>query len=206
VRRLHLLLTLSYPPAIHFALISTQTSWALWFLALVSLSQLLLTAPHFAQQKLLALASALILLLCLIGLVEGSLLALYLPPFLIQGTLLWLFAGTLRAGREPLITRIARVVFQQQDEATRRYTRAVTWLWVAVFCGLLVETLILTLWAPLEVWSLFTNIINYLFLLLVFAAEFTYRRLRFPQRTAPRQLLRCLATTDWRALLTGASQ
>lgn len=206
MRYLHLLLTLSYPPAVHFALLSEQSHWALWILAAVSLSQLLVAAPNFAQHKLTVIAPALILLICLVGMVKGSMLALYLPPFIIQCGLLWLFAGSLRAGREPLITRIARVVFQQQDEATLRYTRNVTRLWTLFFCALLVETLLLTLFAPLEVWSLFANIINYLLIVLLFSAEFIYRRLRFPQRTSSRQLIRIFATTDWRALLHGPSQ
>jgi uncharacterized membrane protein len=205
VRYLHLLLTLSYPPAVHFALISAQTSWALWILAAVSLSQLLVIAPRFAQQKLTAIAPALILLLCIGGLVQGSILALYLPPFIIQIGLLWLFGSSLRTGREPLISRIARLVFQQQDEVTLRYTRSVTLLWTLFFGALLVETLLLTLFASLEVWSLFANIINYLLIVLLFGAEFIYRRLRFPQRTSPRQLIRIFASTDWRALLRGPS-
>lgn len=206
MRYLHLLLTLSYPPAVHFALISDQTHWALWILAAVSLSQLLLAAPHFAQQKLTVIAPTLILLFCLVGLARGNVLALYLPPFIIQAGLLWLFAGSLREGREPLITRIARVVFQQQDEETIRYTRNVTRLWSLFFAALLIETLLLTLFAPLEVWSLFANIINYLLIVLLFSAEFIYRRLRFPQRTSLRQLVRIFSTTDWRALLHGPSQ
>lgn len=206
MRYLHLLLTLSYPPAVHFALISAQTSWALWILAAVSLSQLLAIAPRFAQQKLTAIAPALILLLCIIGLVQGSILALYLPPFIIQSGLLWLFGSSLRTGREPLISRIARLVFQQQDEVTLRYTRRVTLLWTLFFCALLVETLLLTLFASLEVWSLFANVINYLLIVLLFSAEFTYRRLRFPQRTSPRQLITIFRSTDWRALLNGSSR
>ena len=200
MRTLHLLLALCYPPAAHFALISAQSSWALWLLIAVSGTQLLVLIPHFSQQKIAVIAPSLILLFCIFSLAKGSLLALYLPPFLIQGTLLWLFAGSLQQGKEPLITRIARVVFQQQDEATAHYTRRVTQLWSLFFIALLIETLLLTLFAPLEIWSLFANIVNYLLIVLLFSAEFVYRRLRFPQRSSPQQLLKVFASTDWPAL------
>lgn len=133
-------------------------------------------------------------------------LALYLPPFIIQGSLLWLFASSLQQGKEPLITRIARVVFQQHDEATIRYTRKVTQLWSLFFIALLIETLLLTLFAPLEIWSLFANIVNYLLILLLFSVEFIYRRLRFPQRSSPQQLFRIFADTDWHALFKGQTR
>lgn len=206
MRRLHLLLTLSYPPAVHFALISAHAEWALWFLVAVSLSQLLLIVTHPGERAWLAIAPAAILLLCIYGLLRGTTLALYLPPFLIQGSLLWLFAGSLRRGREPLLTRIARQVFQQHDEETRRYTTRVTQLWSLFFVALLIETLLLTLFAPLELWSLFANIINYLLIVLLFAAEFTYRRLRFSQRTSLQQFIQLFAATDWQALLKGKGQ
>ncbi len=206
MRGLHLLLSLSYPPAAHFALISAHTNWALCFLLVVSLSQLLLIMHNPTQQKWVAIAPLVILLFCIVSLLKDTALALYLPPFIIQGSLFWLFAGSLRRGHEPLLTRIARCVFQQHDEATVRYTTRVTQLWSLFFVALFIETLLLTLFAPLELWSLFANIINYLLIVLLFCVEFIYRRLRFPQRTSLRQLLHLFATTDWQALFKGQEQ
>ena len=200
MRYLHLLLALSYPPAAHFALISAQSNWAVWLLATVSISQLLILTPRFSQQKLAMIAPVVVLLFCIIGLVKGNMVALYLPPFIIQSGLLWLFASSLQQGKEPLITRIARVVFQQHDEATIRYTRRVTQLWSLFFTALLIETLLLTLFASVEMWSLFANIINYLLTVLLFSAEFIYRRLCIPQRSSAKEIFKSFTTTDWQAL------
>lgn len=206
MRRLHLLLSLSYPPAVHFALISAHAEWALWFLVIVSMSQLMLIIAHPRERGWMALVPVTILLLCIHGLLRDTTVALYLPPFIIQGSLLWLFASSLRQGQEPLLTRIARRVFQQHDEETRRYTTRVTQLWSLFFVALLLETLLLTLFAPLELWSLFANIINYLLIVLLFSAEFTYRRLRFTQRTSLHQFVQLFAATDWPALLKGKGE
>lgn len=42
-----------------------------------------------------------------------------------------------------------------------------------------IESLILALFSSLAVWSLFTNILNYLFIAALFVIEYGYRRLRF---------------------------
>jgi uncharacterized membrane protein len=149
----------------------------------------------------MTLAPALVLTLCIVGLLQGSLLALYLPPILISGGLLWLFTSTLREGREPLITTFARVVFQESNPEQLHYTRRVTQVWSLFFFAMLLETVLLSLLAPLELWSLFANILNYLFIALLFVLEFIYRRLRFPQRIPARKFVQQLAATDWQALL-----
>jgi uncharacterized membrane protein len=201
VRRLQTILVICYPPAVHFALLSSQTDWALWLLAAVSLSQLLATLAAPGTGKWRAALPAVVLALCVVGLRRGDLLALYLPPILISGGLLWLFASTLRDGREPIITLFARTVFQETEPEVLHYTRRVTQVWSIFFLAMLAETVLLSLFAPLELWSLFANILNYLFIALLFALEFAYRRWRFPRRTPTRQLLQQLATTDWPALL-----
>jgi uncharacterized membrane protein len=201
VRRLQTILLLCYPLAVHFALLSSQTAWALWLLVAVSMSQLLTLLRASGNARWMALAPALVLALCIMGLLQGSLLALYLPPILISGGLLWLFASTLRAGHEPLITTFARIVFQESEPQQLHYTRRVTQLWSMFFLIMLLETVLLSLFAPLELWSLFANILNYLFIALLFVVEFSYRRLRFPQRTPLKAFVQQLAATDWPALI-----
>ena len=205
MRGLNLLLTLAYPPAVHFILVSTRPGWALWLLLALSASQLLTILRADGARRASALIPAAVLLFCLIGLLQGSLFALYLPPVLISGTLLWGFARTLRPGREPIITAMARRVFQERDPEALRYTRHVTQLWSLFFLAMLLECLLLALFAPMELWSLFANLLNYLFIALLFLAEFVYRRLRFPQRSSPRAVLRQLRSADWSGLWRGES-
>lgn len=201
MRRLQTILLLGYPLALHFALLSSKTDWALWLLGAVSLVQLLTTLSMAGTGKWIAMVPAVILALCILGLLKGTLLALYLPPILISSGLLWLFASTLRQGQEPIITTIARVVFQETEPQQLHYTRRVTQLWSLFFLAMLIESVLLSMFAPLELWSLFTNILNYLLMALLFVLEFSYRRLRFPQRTPPRVLWQLLITTNWSVLL-----
>lgn len=201
MRRLQTLLFVGYPLAVHLALIASQTNWALWLLVALSLSQLLTLFGTSGSARWLALIPALVLTLAIAGLLRGSLLALYLPPILISGGLLWLFASTLREGHEPIISRFARLVFQEEDPEQLRYTRRVTQLWSLFFLAMLLETMLLSVFAPLELWSLFANILNYLFIALLFVLEFAYRRWRFPQRTPLKQFIQQLVATDWPGLL-----
>lgn len=95
--------------------------------------------------------------------------------------LLWLFAGSLRRGSEPLISRMARHV--EGGELTPGlacYTRNVTIAWSVFFAAqLLVSALLFTL-AQLPVWSLFINVLNAPSVVLLFGAEYLIRLWRHP--------------------------
>ena len=171
----------------------------------VSLSQLLIALLFNSKQKSAIIIPGIVLLLCAYSLVQNSAIALFLPPVLISATLLWLFARTLRSGREALITRFARTVFKEQDPQVLRYTRRVTQLWSLFFIAMLMETILLALFAPLEIWSLFANILNYLFIALLFLLEFGYRRLHFPQKSSPKELIQQFRSANWSELLKGNS-
>lgn len=109
----------------------------------------------------------------------GGIYALFLPPILIPLALLILFAKTLGAGAEPMITRIARTMRGSLEPELERYTRSVTNLWVAMFAALTLSATALALWATPAIWSLGTNLVHYLAIGGLFAAEYAYRRWRF---------------------------
>jgi uncharacterized membrane protein len=90
------------------------------------------------------------------------------------------FARTLRPGQIPLCTRWATLVHGTLGAETRRYTRAVTLLWTAFFAAVALATLLLYLWAPRSVWSLFVNFLILPAALVLFAAEFLWRRRSLP--------------------------
>ena len=118
-------------------------------------------------------------------------LATLLPVF-IYLALLALFAGTLRAGGDPLISRFARM---EQGELTAElsiYTRRLTVIWCVFFAGMACLSLGLALWAPFQVWFLHTFFLSYLLIALLFLGEFAYRRWRYPhyRHAGPWQLLR----------------
>lgn len=108
-------------------------------------------------------------------------------PVAIFLTLAWLFGSTLKPGSEPLVTLMARTMGDEMDPATCRYTRYVTLAWTLFLTTLALISAALALWAPITLWSLFTNLISYLLVALFFIGEF-YIRPRFVHQ--PRQTLR----------------
>jgi uncharacterized membrane protein len=95
--------------------------------------------------------------------------------------LLWLFAGSLRGGREPLISGVSRRVGGAElTPAVARYTRNVTVAWSMFFGAQLLTSALLYIFAPLPVWSLFINVLNVPSIVLMFSAEFLIRMWRHP--------------------------
>jgi uncharacterized membrane protein len=109
--------------------------------------------------------------------------------------LLWYFASTLRAGRESLVTRLARRVHGSLAPEMVVFTRRVTAAWCVFFAGQIVVSLLLLAFAPLEAWSAFINLINLPLIALMFACEYCYRALRFPNhpRASIARILRAYA-------------
>ena len=94
--------------------------------------------------------------------------------------MLWYFARTLRDGKEPLITRVARSVHGSLSPEITAFTRRVTVAWCAFFSAQILVSTLLLVFAPLEIWSLFVNLLNLPLLVLMFVAGHLYRALRFP--------------------------
>jgi uncharacterized membrane protein len=93
--------------------------------------------------------------------------------------LLWFFGRTLRHGKEPLISRLARRVHGGLPPYMELYTRRVTAAWCIFFAGQLVASALLFAFASLHVWSLFINIVSFPLVVLMFAGEYLYRVTRY---------------------------
>jgi uncharacterized membrane protein len=93
--------------------------------------------------------------------------------------LLWFFGRTLRRGKEPLITRLARRVHGALPPYMEAYTRAITVAWCVFFAVQLVVSALLFEFASPHAWSLFINILNFPLLAAMFAAEYLYRVTRY---------------------------
>jgi uncharacterized membrane protein len=110
-----------------------------------------------------------------------------LPPAIIFGVphlvtnlfLLWFFARTLKDGREPLITSISRRIRGSMPPDIEIYTRRVTIAWSLFFALQVTISLGLYMFASLEAWSVFINILNSPLIVLMFLCEYSYRILRF---------------------------
>ena len=178
LRVLTLVLTVSYPIALHLIILSGHTQAAVWILLIIALLHSLLIFSS-GQGRLTELPVPGIAVLAVISLFIDDASILYLPPILIASGLLVIFGRTLQPGEEPLITQFARRVERESDAAVLLYTRRLTWVWTLFFAAMLIESILLALFAPIEVWSLFTNLINYLLIAGLFALELLYRVFHF---------------------------
>ena len=88
------------------------------------------------------------------------------------------------------------------DPELARYTRLLTIAWTVFFAVMVIESLALALFAAFHVWSLFTNCVNYLLVLVFFIVEYQLRFYFLPrhEHSSFRDFCRLLVSTDLRAL------
>jgi len=96
-------------------------------------------------------------------------------PVLISAFMLGLFGLSLKFG-PPIVERLARLREPQLPDVAINYTRQVTRVWSLFFlCNGLIAAA-LTLWAPLNWWMLYTGLISYGLMGLLFAIEWLVRQ------------------------------
>jgi uncharacterized membrane protein len=193
-------LLLAYPVLVHLAVLwgAPRLEWlALVVMCAIPLYWGLRALRPGHWLSLLALAG----LLHVLTRMGGGMYALFVPSVVTPAAVLAVFAGSLRAGQVPVATRLARLSRDALEPEVLVYTRRVTALWVLILAAIAVGNAALALFAPLPVWSLFSNFVNYLLVGLVFVLEYLYRRLRFPTHVHSGFLahLRLAARTDYKA-------
>ncbi len=168
-------LAVAYPILAHLSVVWPHP-WLQW-LALATLCALLLHVGLRARKPWAV--CALVVALAASGLAVRSGAGhwlLLLPPVAIPLSLLVVFAGSLRAGRRPVVTRFATMARGSLPADLERYTRRVTVLWVVVLAMLTLSAVLCAQFASREVWSLVTNFVHYLVIGGVFLGEYLYRR------------------------------
>lgn len=123
--------------------------------------------------------------IALLEYLDLTLYLLFLPPVVIPLLLLFIFGRTLISGREPLITAIGEAARGPLSVAMRSYTRRLTQLWCVVFVMMIAWSAILPWLEQPELWSWFTNIINYGVVGVLFVGEFMLRKKLFPNHNHP---------------------
>lgn len=114
---------------------------------------------------------------------EDKLLRWY--PSLICALLLAAFGLSLKFG-PPMIERIARVTEPDLPPVAVRYTRKVTWVWVAFFALNGTASALLAGWGPLSWWTFYNGILAYSVMGVLFVGEWILRqRLRRRINKAP---------------------
>lgn len=132
---------------------------------------------RFAWIALYALLAA----IGLVNLLTDTVYALYLPPVFVNLGLMLLFGMTLRGDSMPLVERMMRMEYPTGDlpPPLVRYARSLTQVWVGYFAAIVIISLVLALTAPLALWSLFANILSYVFAILLVFAQYAYRAWRY---------------------------
>jgi uncharacterized membrane protein len=194
-------LLLAYPITTHFSVISHRPSIIVAVLLGLTVLGLAIALRRGSQIWSVTLAALLVAgFMCYrYGTAENL---VFLPPVLINLALFLLFGRTLLPGRVPLITRFATMVRGPIDSVLARYTRRLTMAWAAFFAVMTLESIALALFAPIEIWSLFTNFLNYFFVLLFFIVEYYVRVRCLSSHSHPSFLSFCrmLVETDLRSL------
>lgn len=166
-----LLAGLAYPFVVYFGLEHLSPRLFALLLGTLWLARLCSGKQTPLGYTVAATALLFCLLLGLAG--EPALLRWY--PVLISLALFGLFAGSLVSGM-PIIERLARLSEPELPPAAVRYTRLVTWVWLGYFIINAGIASGLALWAPLSWWTLYTGLIAYLLMGLLFAGEWLVRQ------------------------------
>lgn len=202
IRQVTTALSFAYPVLAHFAVARNSEGLTLAALALLAAIALLPGLVRGAAAAWLAvpLVGAAYWWLSSLAM---PVLPLYVPPILVPAFLAYVFGNTLMLGRTPLISQLIRLLQAPGDaepeSAVWTYARRLTAVWTVLFVALATFNLVLAalvepdgllraggIAPPLavshEVWSLFTNLIEYLVVAALFLIEYAYRRQRFPRQ------------------------
>ena len=193
-------LIIAYAIAVHISIILQIPTLGLCVLALLLLNQIPL---HFFKKHLsyACLFSTSIIAICTFLIYTHSSTIFYLPPIIITALLFWLFTSSLLPGKTALITNFVSKIYDVHYYPILSYTRNITKIWSIFFALLLIETIFLMILADKEVWSFFCNILNYIFIGVLYTGESIYRHFRFRQLVQGESALKKLFRTPLQQLL-----
>lgn len=173
-----------YPLLVHFLILLEVPVVAVIGLVVTSLVYFytMLKVRQTARTRLVWIGIyALLASVGLVNLLTHTVYALYLPPVFINLALMFLFAATLRSDSMPLVERLMRMEYPNGDLPAPlvRYARNLTRVWVVYFAAIVLVSLILAFTASLAVWSLFANVLSYVFAIVLVLAQYAYRAWRY---------------------------
>ena len=163
-------LTLVYPIAIWFGHGSIEPRW----LAGVLLLTLAARLPALKIGSAARWSAALGLALVALAVAANAVLPLKLYPVLVNGSLLAAFGASLVSGPS-MVERLARLREPDLPAAAVAYTRRVTQAWCVFFVVNGAIALGTALYAPEAIWSLYTGVVSYGLMGLMFGAEYLLR-------------------------------
>jgi len=171
---------LAYPALVYFALrLTSPRVVGLGILGIFAL-RLAIAAPRrlVSYVRVAGPIAAAVVAVSVASLVWNDPRALLLTPTLVNLALLVAFASSF-SKRETLIETLALAQAGTLSAEEHRYCRRLTAVWCAFFLGNAVVSTGLALGSAREVWALYTGLVAYVLMGLLFAAEFIYRHWRF---------------------------
>lgn len=178
------LLIVCYPFFAHVGMLTQKPT--LHMLAIVSLSAGILYTL-LSKRRIFPW-----IILCLITLVTATLSYLNLGEILIYASsmiilllLFFVFSHSLLPGHIPLVTDIGEKSRGPLSKAMRHYTQNVTIAWAVLFGVMATWSMVLAWFGPPSLWSLFSNVINYIMVGTLFLGEFIFRKWYFPDHDHP---------------------
>jgi len=109
---------------------------------------------------------------------DGIVASSAVPHAIAYCSLLVVFGASLLPGRKPIVTGFAEKSRGRLPPQMARYTRRVTVAWCLFCAGQLLGSLLLLLFAPPHVWSMFVNVFNFPLLAGMLCGEFAWRKWR----------------------------
>ena len=165
------LITLLYPLAIWYGHGQIEPRWLAGILLLAAATRL--PSLKLSAAARWSVAGALVLVGCAIW--SNLLLPLKLYPVLVNAALLAAFGYSL-AAPPSMIERMARLREPDLPLAAVAYTRRVTQVWCGFFVVNGAIALGTALWASDAVWSLYTGVIAYVLMGILFGGEWLLRQ------------------------------
>jgi len=168
-----LVASLAYPAAVYFGRSAVPPlTFVAAALLLITLRSVTLDAPAAREQRGLLIASA-VALVILAALDPPVAAKAY--PVMMSAAVAAVFGMSL-AHPPSLIERYARLRHPELPPEGRDYCRAVTMVWTAWLSVNALVALVLAVFGSDAVWALWTGVIAYLIMGLLFAGEFVLRR------------------------------
>ena len=167
------ILTVLYPLVIWYGQGQVEPRWLAALLLLAAASRI----PTFKVSAVARWSMLCALLLAACAVWANALLPLKLYPVLVNAVLLAVFGFSLVVPPS-MVERFARLREPELPDAAIAYTRRVTQVWCVFFVINGAIAFSTALWASEAVWSLYTGVIAYLLMGLLFGIEYLVR-LRF---------------------------
>lgn len=163
----------------------TEVSASVVALAFLPITLILLDMLWYTTDKRTALAvTGLIVLggMLLLPQLKAWISLIYLLQHLAANLLLGLwFARSLRRHGQPVCTQFAGVLHPRMTPLMVHYTTRVTQAWTIFFFAMATTSVLLYLFAPIWLWSIFANGLTLPLLVLMFGAEYLVRRRILPR-------------------------